>query len=61
MGNQNSRVLLEAASSGSLAQLKSVLGSTDVNVTDEVGILVLVAPLVSTQRQVAKYREFLGC
>lgn len=46
MGNQNSRLLLEAASNGSLSKLKSVLGKADVNATDQVGcttILVLCA------------------
>lgn len=37
MGNQNSRLLLEAASSGNLAQLRSVLNKADANATDEVG------------------------
>lgn len=37
MGNQNSRLLLEAASSGSLPQLRSVLNKADVNAIDEVG------------------------
>ena len=39
MGNQNSRLLLEAASSGSVSQLKSVLGKADVNTTDQVNLL----------------------
>ncbi|CAL8466673.1 g6209 [Coccomyxa elongata] len=37
MGNQNSRLLLEAASSGSLPQLRSVLNKADANAVDEDG------------------------